>query len=328
MSNAQCPMPNVHCLPLSSGFLLPDHDIALDVASPVATHCFVSHAHADHVPKNSRMHVYATPATATCMRTRGFKGQIVELGFRQPIDLPNARVTLYPAGHILGSAMVYVEADEGTLLYTGDFRNPPSLTSDGFVFPERVDVLITEATFSLPIYRWKSHDELYGDIQRFAADALSDGAIPVFYGYSLGKTQEILHALAPLGEETLVHDAGFALSKAYEGHGVGFGPYRRLGKELQGPAPVIAPSSADVSALWTSPYTVRTAYISGWAAAGSRFATSGSDVGIALSDHVDFFELIDWIKLLQPTKTYVTHSPHPEVVCHFLDRLGLDASPI
>lgn len=315
-------------LPLSSGFHLPDLDIALDVASPVASYCFVSHAHADHVPKSSRMHVYATSATAAFMRIRGFKGEISEVGFHQPIDLPNARVTLYPAGHILGSAMIYVEADEGTLLYTGDFRNPPSLTSDGFAFPEHVDTLITEATFSLPIYRWKSHDELYGDIQQFATDALSNGAIPVFYGYSLGKTQEILHALATTGEETLVHDAGFALCKAYEDYGVTFGKYKRLGVELSHPVPVIAPSSADVSVLWASPFPVRTAYISGWAATGNRQAAAGADAGIALSDHVDFFELIDWVSILRPTKTYVTHSPHPEIVCHFLEKLKLEASPI
>jgi putative mRNA 3-end processing factor len=318
----------IRCLPLSSGFHLHDHDIALDVASPVASHCFVSHAHADHVPKSRQMKVYATAATAAFMRIRGFKGDITVLGFYESVDVPNARVTLFPAGHILGSAMIYVETDEGTLLYTGDFRNPPSLTSDGFAFPEHVDTLITEATFSLPIYRWKSHEELYGDIHRFAADALSDGAIPVFYGYSLGKTQEILHALAGLGEETLIHDSGFNLCKAYEEHGVSFGSYSKLGSNILKPSPVITPSSADITALWESLYPVRTANVSGWAAAGNRNASSGADTGIALSDHVDFFELIDWIKLLRPTQTYVTHSPHPEVVCHFLGKLGLEASPI
>lgn len=318
----------IPCLPLSSGFLLPDIDIALDVASPVASHSFVSHAHADHVPKSRRMRVYSTPATATCMRLRGFKGEIIELEFHESVDLPNARVTLYPAGHILGSAMVYVEADEGTFLYTGDFRNPPSLTSDGFAFPDHVDTLITEATFSLPIYRWKSHEELYGDIQQFATDALSDGAIPVFYGYSLGKMQEILHALAGIDESVYVHESGYGLCKAYEQYGISFGPYAKLGKEIHKPAAVIAPSSADIAALWDSPYPVRTAYVSGWAAAGNRSISTGADAAIALSDHVDFFELIEWISILRPIKTYVTHSPHPEIVCHFLEKLGLEASPI
>jgi putative mRNA 3-end processing factor len=318
----------IPCRPLSSGFLLPNQDIALDVASPVASHCFVSHAHADHVPKSRSMRVYATPATATFMRIRGFKGEINELEFYEPVDLPNARVTLFPAGHILGSAMVYVESDEGTLLYTGDFRNPPSLTSDGFSHPERVDTLITEATFSLPIYRWKSHEELYGDIQQFATDALSDGAIPVFYGYSLGKTQEILHALAGIDESVYVHESGYSLCNAYEQFGISFGPYAKLGKEIHKPAAVIAPSSADVSALWASPFPVRTAYVSGWAAADNRSISTGADAAIALSDHVDFFELIEWINILRPDKTFVTHSPHPEVVCHFLEKLGLEASPI
>jgi len=318
----------IRCDKVSTGFRLPDYDIALDVSSAVASHCFVSHAHADHVPRSRRMKVFATPVTAKLMRIRGFSGEIEEVPFHQPIDLPQARVTLYPAGHILGSAMVYIETDDGNLLYTGDFRTPPSPTSDGFAYPESVDVLITEATFSLPLYKWKSHEALFDEIRQFATESLARNMIPVFNAYSLGKTQEILHALAPLGITSYVHKAGFPLCKVYEQHGINLGSYQKLDKTIINPGPVIIPSSANDSMLWTSDFPIRTAYVSGWVAAGRSWNTSQIDAGIALSDHVDFFDLIEWIRNIKPKITYVTHSPHPEVVCRFLTKSGLSAEPI
>lgn len=318
----------IRCDKVSTGFRLTDHDIALDVGSAVAPHCFVSHAHADHVPRNRRMKVYATPSTAQLMRIRGYFGEIEEVPFHQPIDLPHARVTLFPAGHILGSAMVYIETDDGNLLYTGDFRTPPAPTSDGFDYPESVDVLITEATFSLPLYKWKSHETLFEEIRQFATESLTKGAIPVFNAYSLGKSQEILHALAPLDIVSYVHKAGYQLCNVYEQHGINLGSYQKLDKAIIRPGPVIIPSSADDSMLLTSDYQIRTAYVSGWVAARRSWDSSQIDAGIALSDHVDFFDLIEWIRTIRPKMTYVTHSPHPELVCRFLHKSGLSAASI
>ncbi len=101
------------------------------------------------------------------MRIRGFRGEISELEFNRPFNLPNATVTLYPAGHILGSAMIYIQTDEGNLLYTGDYRYPPSPVSEGFEIPDHVDIFITEATFSLPIYKWQPLEIIYKKIRTF-----------------------------------------------------------------------------------------------------------------------------------------------------------------
>jgi len=62
----------------------------------------------------------------------------------------DVRLTLYPAGHALGSAMVHLNIGNGfhNLLYTGDYKYGPTRSLDPAVsnFP-RMETLITEATY-------------------------------------------------------------------------------------------------------------------------------------------------------------------------------------
>lgn len=309
------------------GILLPDYDIGLDVGSDVARYIFISHAHADHVPGNRHLAVYATPATAALMRVRGFRGHITELPFGKRIDLGKASVTLFPAGHILGSAMTYVETDEGTILYTGDYRNPASPCSEGFQCPEKVDYFITEATFSLPIYKWKSHEELFHDIRSFALFARSKGDVPVYITYTLGKAQEVMMALAPLEIPVQVHSGAYDLCKVYEDFGFKIGTYSKIGSEILSDHILVIPMSFLDSGVIQKIKNKRIAYCSGWADLEARRAQQTVDALIPISDHIDFFELIDLCKKLRPKQVYITHTPNPDVVQHYLSLEGISSSP-
>jgi putative mRNA 3-end processing factor len=309
------------------GILLPDYDIGLDVGSDLARHIFISHAHADHVPGNRHLAVYATPPTAALMRVRGFRGHITELPFGRKIELGQASVTFFPAGHILGSAMTYVETDAGSLLYTGDYRNPPSPCSEGFMCPQDVDYLITEATFSLPIYKWKTHEELFNDVRTFALYSKSKGNIPVFITYTLGKAQEVMMALAPLDTPIQVHSGAYGLCKVYEEYGFHVGSYSKIGSEIMDDSILVIPMSFLDSGVMQKVKNKRIAYCSGWADLEARRAQQAIDALIPLSDHIDFFELIELCKQLRPKHVYITHTPNPDVVQHYLSLEGISSSP-
>ena len=312
----------------SHGIRLPDLDIGLDIGKSAAKYIFISHAHSDHVPGKRDIAVIATEPTARLMQARGFTGEIRTMNFHEPLDLPNARVWLYPAGHILGSAMVYVESDEGTLLYTGDCRSPASPACEGFELPDQVDCLITEATFGLPIYRWDSHEMLFEEIRKFAREALDDGFTPVLLGYSLGKSQEIMQALAPLEHRIQVHGSAYPLCKIYEEFGYDLGPFQRYNRDTVDGSILVTPSSAMGNGMIGSISKVRIAYVSGWAALESRRVQMTIDKLIPLSDHLDFFELMNMCEQLQPKHVFVTHSPNPEIPCYCLRKRGISASSL
>ena len=78
----------------------------------------------------------------------------ITLDYNEVTDItPDVRITLYNAGHILGSSMVHLHIGEGwhNVLYTGDFKTKPTklLNPGHWTFP-RVETLITESTYGAP----------------------------------------------------------------------------------------------------------------------------------------------------------------------------------
>lgn len=308
------------------GIYLPDLGIAMDGTHPDARYTFVTHAHADHMHRNRSAHTHASRATLKLMELRGFKGSASELAFGEQFETNDFSVTLFPAGHILGSAMIYVESEHGSLLYTGDYRTPPSPATEGFDAPDQADYLITEATFGLPIYRWKTNQELADEVRQFAINTLEDGYTPVFLGYNLGKAQEIMHLLSDLNHPIMIHGAGFKLCEVYDEAGIDLGPYQTYDRDTCEGNILVCPSSALSNGFASNVRKKRIAYCSGWAALESRRTQLTVDKLIPISDHLDFYELIDFCENLSPKKVYITHTPNPDVVKHFLDERKINSS--
>lgn len=261
------------------------------------------------------------------MRIRGFKGKITELEFFKTLELPDATVTLYPAGHILGSAMIYIRSEEGNLLYTGDYRYPPSPVSEGFELPESIDIFITEATFSLPIYKWQPHEIIYQKIRDFTLQALKNDETPAFLAYSLGKTQELLYALAPLDQEVLVPESSYPICRVYQDAGYNMGKYHLPDTDDVHGKILVTPSLNNSCSSFRSDVNLLPAYVSGWATLRKKNYTSAK-VMFPLSDHIDFFELISLCEKMNPKLVLITHTPNPDVVCHYLEQHKINALPL
>jgi len=307
------------------GILLPDLNIGFDYSGTDTQHTFISHAHSDHMPRSRKSTVYCTGNTYKLMRRRGFNGDATVLDFGEPLETDQARITLYPAGHILGSAMVFVECDDGSVLYSGDYRTPPSPASEGFKIPEQVDHFITEATFSLPIYKWASHDELSQQIRNFASETLADGYTPVFLAYNLGKAQEVMHMLAPLGHPVQIHGAGYKMCDVYEEAGIDLGNYETYDRETCEGKILVTTSSALNNGFASNISKKRIAYCSGWATREAARSQLTVHKLIPLSDHLDFFELIRLCEELNPKRVHITHTPNAKVVQHYLNERNINS---
>ncbi|MSU37275.1 MAG: hypothetical protein EXS36_19705 [Pedosphaera sp.] len=111
---------------------------------------FVSHAHSDHTGPHHE--VILSHATQKLMRAR-VSGKRTEhvFDFGKPRPWGPGTMTLHPAGHILGSAMVRLEAEGQSLLYTGDFKLRRGFASEGCE-PHPSDILIMETAFGRPRY--------------------------------------------------------------------------------------------------------------------------------------------------------------------------------
>src|SRR5687768_7869224 len=119
---------------------------------------FVSHAHSDHIAGHREIIASANTARLMEARLPGVRREHL-LPFGETAEFPGFLATLLPAGHIFGSAQIYVETDEGTLLYTGDFKLRPSLSAEPAEW-RHAETLIMETTYGLPKYRMPPTDEV------------------------------------------------------------------------------------------------------------------------------------------------------------------------
>lgn len=311
------------------GVHLPDPGLWLDPQRTRAGHVFVSHAHSDHIAAHPD--VLLTEPTAWLMRHRlGGRRRERLLDYGQPIDLAYGgtpfRLTLLPAGHILGSAMAFVEARGESLLYTGDFKLHRGLAAEPCQ-PCRADYLIMETTFGLPRYVFPPEEKVWPEIIQFCRTALADNVTPVLLAYSLGKSQELLAGLSAADVPVALHKETARLTRIYEHFGQRFPPYRVFDGQNAVGAVLIAPPQARRSILFQQLDRIRTAVVTGWAMdSGCRFR-SGTDAAFPLSDHADFPGLIEFVRRVQPRKVFTLHG-FAAPFARTLRELGFDAQAL
>ena len=292
------------------GVHLPELKLWLDAHEAIGPEelAFVSHAHSDHTARHAR--VLFTPPTQALMRSRvsGEREEIVvQYGQRLALpDFPDAAVTLLPAGHILGSAMILVEAGGESLLYTGDFKLRRGLAAE-VCEPRKADKLIMETTFGLPKYVFPPATEVMKAIVRFCREALDHGEIPVLLGYSLGKCQEMLCGLMDAGLPIMLHPHAAKLTAIYSRFGVNFPAYEELDPAGAATYVVLAPPGVSLVALQRNRPPLRTAMLTGWALdAGAQFQYRAGKA-FPLSDHADFPDLLEFVRLVEPREVFTLH---------------------
>ena len=303
------------------GVQLPQIGWWLD-AQARAERSFVSHAHSDHIARHKE--ILCTPATARFLHARLPGRRVVtELPFGRPHALEfGVTATLHPAGHILGSSQILLEsAEHGSLLYTGDFKLRRGLAAEACAAP-RADVLIMETTFGLPRYVFPPETEVIAQLVAFCRQAVADGATPALLCYSLGKSQEVLCALAAAGLPAMLHAETLRLTRIYEKLGVSFPPFREFdAREVAGHVVVCPPHS--VGLLSRVP-AVRTAVVTGWELDPGAIYRNRCTAAFPLSDHADFPSLLRFVELVQPKRVLTLHGFAREFAATLRAR-GVDA---
>jgi len=287
----------------------------------VKPRAIVTHAHSDHVGRHHRWVV--SPGTAL-LAIRRWKARAVEVRrFGEPWTEDGVDVTLLPAGHILGSAMVLLERAGTRILYTGDFRLEPSATAEP-CHPVAADVLVMECTFGEPRYRFPRRESVLDQLDQFIAEARRDGATPVMLAYSLGKAQEVARLIGARGHDVVLVDEAHDMLLAYREAGVTFGRCARFDGTLGERDVLIAPPTRSLAATLRQVRRPRTAFLSGWAMGGAPWRPS-CDASFAISDHADFDELVRLVETVKPRQVFTLHGPD-RFASHLRER-GWDATP-
>lgn len=311
-----------------TGVFLPDVGLWLDSHVPVS-HNWISHAHSDHAVGGHGT-IYASEETLRFLRIRVDPAEmrhstVLVLSDGEPHVLSSgARITPLPAAHIVGARQLLVEFGGERLIYTGDIKlRDPLLGATTTIAP--CDHLIIESTFGIPIYRFLDREQAAARILTFARECLDGGEIPAYFGYPLGRGQEIVHTLANAGIPVAVHGAIARLIPAHEESGYTFPGWEPYAAETLEPGKALVVTPGFRNILEASDKPVRMAYVSGWAALDNARARSGADELIPYSDHGDFEELLRIVDGTGARRVDVVHG-YTEAFARILrNTRGIDA---
>ena len=303
-------------------------DLYVDPWQPV-DRAVITHAHGDHARWGSKRYL-ASREGGRVLRTRlGEEASIELVEFGESRTIDGVSITLVPAGHILGSAQVLLEHKGQRIVVSGDYKRLDDRTAQHFELV-KCDLLVTEATFGLPVFQ---HPRPADEIARLLR---SVAAFPerahVIGCYALGKAQRVISLLRQSGYDAPIylHGAMIRLCELYVERGIALGELRPSldvpKAELAGQI-VIAPPSA-IKDRWSRrlPDPVL-AVASGWMSVKQRARQSGVELPLVISDHADWNELRQTITETGAETIWVTHGREDALV-YWSQQQGLVAEPL
>ncbi len=298
----------------------------IDPLQPV-DRAVITHAHADHARRDCRRYLAAREGRQVLRLRLGNDASIQAVPYGEHIYLDGIRVSLHPAGHIIGSSQVRIEHRGEIIVFSGDYKIQPDPTCSPFE-AVRCHTFITESTFGLPVFRWPDPGEVYRDINAWWSSNQKADRTSLLYAYAVGKAQRIIMGLDISIGPILTHRSVEEMNRRYRASGVALPNTTALdvtGKKTSfHNAIVIAPPMVHRTE-WARPFRESsTGFASGWMRIRGMRRRRAVDRGFILSDHADWPGLLSVITSTGATEVLVSHGYAP-ALSRILSEKGIDA---
>ena len=311
------------------GIYCPAGDFYIDPWKPVKR-AVITHAHSDHARWGNEYYLCEHACVPLLQLRLGNDIRVQGVAYGETLFFNGVKVSLHPAGHMIGSAQVRVELNGEVWVASGDYK----LENDGLSAPFeplRCHTFITESTFGLPVYRWAPQQQLFSGIAQWIYENKQAGKASVLLAYSLGKAQRLLYHLKDKVDHFLAHGAIAVPHEVLLKEGWPLPPVERITPETPKSAfkeaVIIAPPSAEDNAWMRrfQPYAL--GVCSGWMQVRGNMRRRNADAGFALSDHADWNGLLQAVTATGAEQVYVTHG-FSSVFARYLTEKGIAAQEV
>ena len=308
------------------GLYCPHGDFYIDPWKPVER-AVITHAHSDHARWGMKRYLCSKEGERVLRLRVGPQMRIDSIEFGEAVHINGVRVSLHPAGHVLGSSQVRIEQRGQVAVVTGDYKTEADRTCSPYELV-KCHLFVTESTFGLPIYRWEPESVIFEQIHQWWQSNQEQGKASLLIGYALGKAQRALSGLDPSVGPIFLHGAVKRVTDAYRETGVDLPPTQQVWEVPRGfdwsQAIIVAPPSANGTAWLRRFGDHSTAFMSGWMAIRGARRRRAVDRGFVLSDHVDWPALLGAIDASEAERVWVTHG-YSAAVVQYLREQGRDA---
>jgi putative mRNA 3-end processing factor len=313
----------------SSGLYCPIADIYIDPWKPVDK-AIITHAHSDHARIGNMKYLAHKDSIPLLQHRLGMYINAEGLEYGQVVTINGVKFSLHPAGHIIGSAQVRIEYKGEVWVISGDYK----LANDGISAPfesVKCDVFVTESTFGLPIFKWRSQQEIFNEINLWWNDNVANGKTSVLIGYTLGKAQRLLCNLDLSIGEIYTHRSIENINQVMRANGTYIPKVKiidpTVNKENIKNALILAPPSS-LNSPWLNRFDpTSVAVASGWMSLRGAKKRRNVDTGFIISDHADWEQLKTAVKECGAQTVYVTHG-YSSSFSRWLNENGINSKEI
>ncbi len=305
-------------------------DFFIDPILPVEK-ALITHAHTDHARPNNNL-ILSSKETIDLMKLRYGRNYCLKsqtIKFNEVVNINNLKISIYPAGHILGSVQFLIEYNGYRLLISGDYKRASDITCIDYE-PVKCDSFITEATFGLPIFNHPNDKE---EAQKLISSLINNKNSTHLIGvYALGKCQRLITLLRSLGYDKTIylHGALIKICDFYSDIGINLGKIKKVTEtspsELLDSLILCPPSS--LNDKWSQKFknTIK-GYVSGWMAIRQRVKQRNIELPIIISDHVDWKGILKTVSDVAPSEVLVTHG-REEALVYYLSKKNYKTSAL
>lgn len=289
----------------------------------------ITHGHADHAKWGNKNYLCHTLTKPILEERYGLYNNVETLDYKESININGVKLSMFPAGHVIGSAQIKLEYKGEIVVVSGDYKTEYDGISTAFE-PVKCHTFVSESTFGLPIYKWQPQQFIFDNIDSWIADNHTKNKTSVLIAYSLGKAQRLIKNLKA-GDEIFVHRSIANLNEAFKKAGVQLPNTVQITAEikkdeLQKGIVIVPPALAD-SKWIKSLINPAVGICSGWMAVRAGRRWRSADAGFALSDHADWPGLLDAIKATEAEKVMITHG-NTAVFSRYLNEIGIKAEEV
>lgn len=305
------------------GIYCPQGKFYLDPWYPV-DYAIISHGHADHARWGMKRYLCTNDSKPILKHRLGNDIKVDSSPYNESISINGVKVSFYPAGHVIGSAQIRLEYKGYVVVFSGDYKTQPDFITVPFE-PVKCHTFITESTFGLPIYDWKSEKVLQNELQSWVKTNQANNRTSVFLGYSLGKAQRLMSLLDGC-DEIFVHRTIHNLNETISASGISLPKTKLWSADLDKKTfqnkIIIAPPALLGSRMLKRIPNVAIALCSGWMQIRGNRRWQAVDAGFVVSDHADWNGLISAVKATEAEQVYVTHGSQA-VFSKYLNEIGI-----
>ena len=312
----------------SKGIYCKQGDFYIDPWKPVDL-AVTTHGHADHVKWGNKAYLCHDLTKSILQQRLGADLHIETLPYNKEISINGVKVSLFPAGHVIGSAQIRLEYKGEICVISGDYIVEYDGISTEFE-PVKCHTFVSESTFGLPIYKWQPQQQIFDQIGAWVTDNQERGKTSVLVAYSLGKAQRLIKNLA--GHSPIyVHNSIENLNEGFRKAGVELPDTIRITPEikketLQQGIVIVPPALAE--GRWIKNLqSAATGVCSGWMQVRASRRWRSADAGFALSDHTDWPGLLSAINDTGAEKVFVTHG-FTATFSKYLNEIGIASEEV